>query len=414
MTTFWLVAALMMVLILVLAVAPVMMRGRALDAGLARRREENLAAYRQQLAALEAEQLPAQAFEQARAELDRTLLADMSAGDAGEEERALDAGRGAGVLVLAVAVMLVGAIVGYRQLGAAQQMQINQQLLSLSETENEQQRVALALELIPALQNVAGTDESGGYRFLLARFFMNLQRYPEAASEYAQLSQMYPDDAAIMAQYAQALYVANDSTMTPEVQSLIERASAIDPTQVTLLGMLGMEQFKRGDFAGAVRSWQRLLPQLDPASQDAQIIQDGIAMAMQNLSEEEAAALADGQTGADELAPVYEVNVSLAEGIDVPEDAMVFVFATAASGPPMPLAVQRFSVQELPRSVSLSDANAMMPSMKITKFQQIKLTARVSMSGQPVAQPGDIEGGGDLFDVEAGTHSVNIVIDRQI
>jgi cytochrome c-type biogenesis protein CcmH len=67
-----------------------------------------------------------------------------------------------------------------------------------------------------------------------------------------------------------------------------------------------------------------------------------------------------------------------------PEDTL-FVFAKAASGPPMPLAVKRLTVADLPAEVTLSDADAMMPQLKISSFPQIQLMARISRDGNATA-----------------------------
>jgi cytochrome c-type biogenesis protein CcmH len=69
--------------------------------------------------------------------------------------------------------------------------------------------------------------------------------------------------------------------------------------------------------------------------------------------------------------------------------AAVFVYAKAMQGPPMPLAVRKLQLSELPVSLTLSDADAMMPSMKLSAFDQVIVGARVSSSGKPVAQAGD-------------------------
>ena len=71
-----------------------------------------------------------------------------------------------------------------------------------------------------------------------------------------------------------------------------------------------------------------------------------------------------------------------------PSDA-VFVYARAMQGPPMPLAVKKLTVGDLPASISLSDSDAMMPTMKLSSFEQVVVGARVSKSGNPVAQAGD-------------------------
>jgi cytochrome c-type biogenesis protein CcmH len=81
------------------------------------------------------------------------------------------------------------------------------------------------------------------------------------------------------------------------------------------------------------------------------------------------------------------VRVDLASAIreKVQPGDTLFVFAKAASGPPMPLAVKRLTVADLPVEVSLSDADAMMPQLKISAFPQIQLMARISRAGNATA-----------------------------
>jgi hypothetical protein len=70
----------------------------------------------------------------------------------------------------------------------------------------------------------------------------------------------------------------------------------------------------------------------------------------------------------------------------------VFIYAQALSGPKMPLAIVRKQVSELPLTVNLTDAMAMMPTMKLSNFEQVKLLARISKSGDAMQQPGDLIG----------------------
>jgi cytochrome c-type biogenesis protein CcmH len=74
-----------------------------------------------------------------------------------------------------------------------------------------------------------------------------------------------------------------------------------------------------------------------------------------------------------------------------PED-VVFIFARAASGPPMPLAIVRKKVKDLPVEVTLDDSMSMVEGMNLSAFDQLVIGARVSKSGQAMPQPGDLQG----------------------
>ena len=74
----------------------------------------------------------------------------------------------------------------------------------------------------------------------------------------------------------------------------------------------------------------------------------------------------------------------------------------------MPLAVKRLTVADLPVTVELSDADAMIPSMKLSAFDKIVVGARISKSGQPIAQPGDFFIEMDNVDRIGATDIINL------
>ncbi len=419
---FWTAVALLGVLAGLLVLLPLRRAARPAEADEAAdaRRAQNLAAYRQQLAELEAARaggaLDETQFAAARLELDRRVLEDTAAPAA----PASGAGNGRLALLacaLAVPVLALGL---YRHLGATSEIELGGLIAQLEQEMSAEQRAELLARLQPRLEaQVSRGDPHGDYRFLLARLYTAGERYPQAAALYAELVDLYPEDAAMIAQSAQALYLAGGRTLTPAVQALIDRAFAIDPAQVTLLGLVGMDRFQAGDYRGAVDHWQKLLDHLPPGAPDAGVIRDGIAMARSRLgesAEQAPPAAGSGSTATPAAAPGprLQVAVSLAPGLQLRPGDTVFVFARAVGGPPMPLAVARFPATELPKQVELNDAMAMAPGMTLSGFPQVTVTARISRQGGVSAQPGDLEGGGEPLTLTGGEQSVRVLIDRTI
>ena len=420
MSMFWTAAALLGALAGLLVLLPLRSGGAGTAGADDARRAENLDAYRQQLGELEAARargaLDDSGFAAARLELDRRVLEDTAA----PVTAAAGTGSGrAALLGCAFAVPLL-ALGLYHHLGATPEIELAKLIAQLEQEMPEAQRAGLLARLQPMLEaQVRRADPDGDYRFLLARLYTAGERYPQAAALYAELVELYPEDAAIIAQSAQALYLAGGRKLTPAVQGLIDRAFAIDPAQVTLLGLVGMDRFQAGDYRGALDYWQKLLDHLPPGAPDAGVIREGIAMARARLGEdaEQAPPAVASDSGAGPAAaagPRLQVEVSLAPGLELRPGDTVFVFARAVGGPPMPLAVARFPATELPREVELSDAMAMAPGMTLSSFPQVSVIARVSRQGGVNAQPGDLEGGGEPLTLSGGEQNVRILIDRTI
>jgi hypothetical protein len=85
------------------------------------------------------------------------------------------------------------------------------------------------------------------------------------------------------------------------------------------------------------------------------------------------------------------VRVSLGEAVRLPATTTVFLIVRSSNGSPMPLAVKRFALSDLPLEVTLSDADAMMPGSSIGGAGSVEVIARASVSGNVKAEPGDYE-----------------------
>ena len=91
----------------------------------------------------------------------------------------------------------------------------------------------------------------------------------------------------------------------------------------------------------------------------------------------------------------------------------VFVYAKAAAGPKMPLAVQRLKLDQLPATVTLDDSMAMMEGMNMSSFGSVIVSARVTTTGSAIAKAGDYIGQHKVDDISA-TEQVSINIDTLV
>jgi cytochrome c-type biogenesis protein CcmH len=85
------------------------------------------------------------------------------------------------------------------------------------------------------------------------------------------------------------------------------------------------------------------------------------------------------------------LDPQLAPRIRLDGAATVFVIARRPSGPPMPVAVEKHGVQELPFTATLDDSDGPMPTQRLSSQSQVEVIARLSMTGNAIPQPGDIE-----------------------
>jgi cytochrome c-type biogenesis protein CcmH len=375
MTLFWLVGAALAAIVVFLLVRPLL---KVSGTEPISRRDANISIHRDQLRELDADLragLLAQAdYERARRELEARALEEAGAG--APERRPLARRRGvawavgAGLPLLAAALYLVVGNPG------ALMPQSDPHAITV------QQLDAMVERLATRLRDSPGDVE--GWK-LLGRSYSALGRFPESAEAYGKAAALDPRDAQLLADFADVLAMARGQRLEGEPEKLIARALELDPTNLKALALAGTAAYARKDYATAAAQWEKMLPLVPPDSEDARAIRANV---------QEARALAGVKEERKEARRAVKGTVALAAKIKAqaaPDDT-VFIFARAVEGPPMPLAVQRVKVRELPVSFSLDDSMAMAPGMSLSAHPRVVVVARVSRTGSPAAQPGDLQG----------------------
>ena len=384
MTAFWIIAVLLAAGALALVLPPLLGRSRAATGTAGD--PTNVAIYRDQMRELEADlaagTIGRDQYEEARRELEARLLDDVR--DSGTGPGVAKPGRAAAIL--AGVAIPIASILLYIAVGnpGALAPRGDGHGITRSQIEGMVERLAARMKENP--------DDATGWA-MLGRSYSVLDRFPEAAAAYANAVKRSPPDAQLLADYADALAMAQGRSLQGEPERLIAQALKIDPRNVKALALAGTAAFDRKDFKGAIAYWQKIL-EIVPANSDmADSIRDSIADAQQLAggpvkappAPARAAAAASGMvSGTVQLAPALAARVA-------PGDT-VFIFARAVDGPRAPLAVTRREVRELPATFTLDDRMAMAPGMNLSAHDRVVVGARISKSGTPAPQPGDFEG----------------------
>ncbi|MBK9160337.1 MAG: c-type cytochrome biogenesis protein CcmI [Nitrosomonadales bacterium] len=418
MTLFWIICAAILAAALPFVVWPLLRKSAVNNDVL--RDAANLEILRDQSAELERDLqnrlLTPDAFEQGKRELQVRLLEEVRT----TEAPATQVRSPARILAVVLSVVVsLGSVLLYLQIGNSRALQPEPQQtesadgFGLLRSETALQELEARLVKIP--------ENPDGW-VTLARSYVELQRYADAVRAYGELVKLVPNESQIWTSYADAMAMNNNQSLLGEPTKFLDKALELDPENPTALALSGSAGMERGDYVAAITHWQKLVSLLPPDYPEIQMIHGGIDQArlflsMQKGGKEKLAKLSSPDAPAKPAAdPAMAITgkVSLSPALigKVSPDDFVFILARAAEGPRMPLAVIRKQVRDLPMDFVLDDSLAMQPQMKLSGYEQVVVMARVSKSGSPMSQPGDLEGTAGV--VKPGKNGLDIVIDSVV
>jgi cytochrome c-type biogenesis protein CcmH len=409
MTAFWISAALLLVLALALVLPALLKSKNSADITTDAAAQANLSILRSQLTQLAADfaagSINADQLALAKSDIERRALEEESAPESAVAPA--KSNRTAWALGLTIPLLALGV---YGFLGNTQALDpANLQAKAENDPTPEQieamvSAFAARLEAVPA--NEAPDPKAWE---MLARSYAAMQKFPEANTAYKRAVELNPGNAQIMADHADILAMLQGQSMLGEPTKLFERALVLDPNNLKALALAGSAAFEKKDFAKAVQFWEKA-SKLAPAGSD-------FAKGLASSVDEARAASGEPQAAA-KSAPTIVATPPRIQGIvslsptfknKVAPDDTVFIFARAAQGPRMPLAILKRKASELPMTFTLDDSTAMADELKLSRFELVIVGARVSKSGNAIPQSGDLVG--QSVPLKAGSGRLMLVID---
>ncbi|WFC12893.1 c-type cytochrome biogenesis protein CcmI [Aeromonas salmonicida] len=333
-------------------------------------------------------------------ELQRSLLDDIP-----DVEQSARGGKSL-IWIPGVLVLVVVSLGLYYKLGAWQEVQRWQDASSrLGELSNrilverdaqvtEQDLLDFMLALRTRLK-----DEPNDYRgwLLLGRLSLDGNDPDMAREALERAYDLAPQKTMVAVPYAQALMMTGDDA---QADQLLSSAIALDPANIEARSVYAFMALQKEDFKTALMRWREMLPLMEKGSTRYAMVERSIDYAEQQLKQRGIAVTIPGAANkSDEQGQQLEVkkgefpiHVTLAAGIQMPEDAHLFVFAVVPNGPPMPIAVKRIAGPTLPVTLSLGDGDAMMEGSKLSAYPQLQFKARLSRGGNVMNKEGAFEG----------------------
>lgn len=361
----------------------------------------NLSVYRQQLQELEGDRdrglVTEDQMERARMDIERALLSEVPEQPAAATKTSAGS-RFLPMVLVSVTVIAVSVPV-YMHIGYPDR---------LGEPPAANEEMPSPEEIIAILEQRLEQDPEDNRAWLiLAQAYSALGRHDEAADTLEGLRERIGDEPGLLVRLANTLAMANDGLLEGRPARLIEQVLEQDPDNPSAMWFAGLAANQRGDYREAVDYWERLLPRLEGEPEAKERLQELIVGARTGMQDD-----ADGN---EVESPGVTIQVSLADGLEdrVGGDDTLYVFARAADGPAMPLAVVKHQAGELPLEVRLDDTHAMTPGARLSGHDSVTLVARISRSGTVQAESGDLQG--EVTDVAVPAEApVELVIDSPV
>jgi cytochrome c-type biogenesis protein CcmH len=405
---FWIVVASLTLVALVILLVPLIRASRTGDSD--QRMQQNIQISREKKQLLDTQlgdgELDQAEYDAAFSDLQTSLAIDL-----GQKETSVEQTRGKWMALVVLIMIPAASLAMYFSFGEYRVIE-NPKIAQVVVQQNASTGHQMSLEemLVSIKEKLRENPDDARGWYSLGRVLMATQQYEEAVVALRRCYALVGDDPEILFSLADALALESNGVLLGEPEQLIEKGLAMAPRHPNGLWLAGLMAEQRQDFKSAHRYWNQLLPLIADNQESTKEVKRLISMLEQNNPDIKQPEIKQVSINAKSISLEIDISDELKNKAN-PED-LVFVYAKAMQGPPMPLAVKKLQLKDLPASLILSDEDAMMPSMTLSSFDQVIVGARVSKSGNPVAQQGDFYTEISAVDSSNQDETIELLIDQ--
>ncbi len=395
--SFWIIAILMVAAGLLLLLPALLGKKSSPSGG---NREQNISIAQERMAELENElasgTLSQETYQQTLEELEKSLLIDVT-----ETEGEINNPSGSSAKRMFIALVLFVPLLSfglYKQLGSPQYLNVAGPGDHPTSTATSPQAGELPSmeEMITGLKKkTADNPDDPDAWYLLGRLYAATEQFAESVKAYEKLVAVSDRQPTALVVLADSLAMTQGGDLSGRPLNLVMEALEKEPTHTTALWMAGQAAADQKQYLQAIDYWQGAAQGLkdnkEMLSELQSMINEAVGLAKEAGMDVKESTLAETSSASSDPAIAIDVTIDPSLLKEIKENDVLFIFARAVSGPPMPLAAIKSQARELPVSIVLDDSSMLRPGASLAQFEQLKLGARVSHSGQPVAQSGDLQ-----------------------
>ena len=272
-------------------------------------------------------------------------------------------------------------------------------------TKNELQAFALALR---TKLSQSGDDEVAW--MLLGRVALMLNEFDMAKQSFDKTLKINPDNMQALVSYSQVLLLEGSEENMTRAAGMLSKVLQAQPNNLDAISLLALIAFERKDWLQAKAAFEVLLASMDESDTRYAMINQRISEIDLQIAQQNVATSGD-QLAAQSIQVTVDIDSQLAD--KQPNNGILFVFAKAAKGSPMPLAVVKLTDYSFPITVELSDANAMMAGLNLSSANEIVISARISNDDSVMPSTGELEGHSEVL-LRKDVQQVQLNIDTLI